>query len=62
MLTLQTRSPCLWRFMFEDMSKIAAAAIFATRLIEVAEEGLILLDQMSKDLGEKESKFQEDNS
>ena len=48
--------------MFEDMSKIAAAAIFAARLIEVAEEGLILLDQMSKDLGEKESKFQEDNS
>jgi hypothetical protein len=44
------------------MSKIAAAAVFATRLVEVAEEGLILLDQMSKDLEEKESKFQEDHS
>ena len=48
--------------MFQDLSKIAAAAIFATRLVEVAEEGLILLDQMSKDLEEKESKFREDNS
>ena len=48
--------------MFQDMSKIAAAAVFATRLVEVAEEGLILLDEMSKDFEEKESKFQEDNS
>ena len=48
--------------MFQDMSKIAAAAIFANRLVEVAEEGLILLDEMSKHFEEKESKFQEDNS
>ena len=48
--------------MFQDMSKIAAAAVFATRLVEVAEEGLILLDELSKDYEEKELKFQEDNS
>lgn len=48
--------------MFEQMSEIAAAAIFATRLIEVAEEGLILLGQMADELEEMTSKFQEDNS
>ena len=48
--------------MFEQMSKIAAAAIFATRLVEVAEEGLILLGQLAEEMEEKTSKFQEDNS
>jgi hypothetical protein len=48
--------------LFEDMSKIAAAAIFATRLVEVAEEGLIQLDALSKELEEIASQFQEDHS
>lgn len=48
--------------MFEQMSRIAAAAIFAARLIEVAEEGLIILGQLAEEMEEKASKFQEDNS
>lgn len=48
--------------MFEQMSEIAAAAVFATRLVEVAEEGLIILGQMAEEMEEKTSKFQEDNS
>lgn len=47
---------------FEQMSEIAAAAIFATRIIEVAEEGLVLLSQAAGEMEEKTSKFQEDNS
>jgi hypothetical protein len=48
--------------MFEQMSEIAAAAIFATRIVEVAEEGLVLLSQAAGEMEEKTSKFQEDNS
>ena len=48
--------------MFEQMSEIAAAAIFAARLIEVAEEGLILLGRLAEEMEEQTSKFQEDNS
>lgn len=48
--------------LFEDMSKIAAAAIFATRIVEVAEEGLIQLAAWRKKLEEVDSRFQEDNS
>ena len=48
--------------MFEQMSEIAAAAIFAARLIEVAEEGLIRLGQLAEEMEEQTSKFQEENS
>lgn len=48
--------------MFEQMSEIAAAAIFATRIVEVAEEGLILLGRLAEEMEEQTSKFQEDNS
>ena len=47
---------------FEQMSEVAAAAIFAARIIEVAEEGLVLLSQVAGEMEEKTSKFQEDNS
>lgn len=48
--------------MFEQMSEIAAAAIFAARIVEVAEEGLVLLGQLAEEMEEQASKFQEDNS
>ena len=47
---------------FENMAKVASAAIFVTRVVEVAEEGLIRIREMADEFEEKTSQFQEDNS
>ena len=47
---------------FENMAKIASAAIFVTRTVEVAEEGLMRIRELADEFEEKTSQFQEDNS
>lgn len=47
---------------FENMAKVASAAIFVTRVVEVAEEGLIRIREMADEYEVKTSQFQEDNS
>jgi len=47
---------------FEKMAKVASAAIFVTRVVEVAEEGLIRIRELADEYEDKTSKFQEDNS